>query len=98
MQSKRASRARCSQYLFYVAEAEPIRQLVLVRQETQSGPGRALDLDPIAAALDLAPVLDLAGIEHPTGAFGRRCLLQVFDEIADVLLEQIGRASCRERV
>src|SRR6267154_3752170 len=50
-------------------------------------PGRLLDIDAVLAAVLLAPVLDLAGIEHAAAAFGRRRLLQIFDELADLLLE-----------
>src|SRR3954453_16426824 len=86
-QARRAAAGTSGRGLLHVAEREPVGQLVFVGEHAQPGPGRGLDLDAVAATLDLAAVLDLTGIEDAARTLGRRRLLQVFDEIADILLE-----------
>src|SRR5687767_14379501 len=67
------------------------REAVLGGERPQLVPCGVLDVDTGLAALDLAYVLDLAGIEHAGAAHGRRCRLEVARELADLLLELLER-------
>src|SRR5438105_773378 len=76
----------------FCSESELAGEAVILRQRLDLVPGRILDLDAVLAAVLLAAVLDLAGIEDAARPFRGRCFLQVFDELADLLLEFAERA------
>src|SRR5262249_45418374 len=74
------------------SERELAGEAVILGQGFDLVPGRVLDLDAVRAAVLLAPVLDLAGVKDAARSLGGRRFLQVFDEVADVLLELGERA------
>src|SRR5437763_8736744 len=76
----------------FCSESELAGEAVILRQRLDLVPGRILDLDAVLAAVLLAAVLDLAGIEDAARPFRRRGFLQVCGQLADLLLELGERA------